>query len=202
MKRHWYHYLWLYSLFFFAMGYFHIMFAWLGLISFILPLVFAVGFGTKGFCNRYCDRGQLLRMLGSQLGWSRGHDMPEWMKHKWFRYGFMLFFLAMFADIIYMTWQVSQGSSAMQESITLFWSIALPWTGAYDGGTALWAAEFAFRLYSLMLTSALIGIASMLYYRPRSWCVYCPMGTLTQLICRSKSQGSCGQMPDKCSDNI
>ena len=80
MKKHWYHYLWLWSLLFFEAGLFNIMFAWLGLISFILPLVFAFGFGTKGFCNRYCDRGQFLRMFGGQLGLSRNHEMPGWKK--------------------------------------------------------------------------------------------------------------------------
>ena len=41
MKKHWYHYLWIYSLCFFIAGFFNILFAWLGLISFILPLIFA-----------------------------------------------------------------------------------------------------------------------------------------------------------------
>ncbi len=26
----------------------------------------------------------------------------------------------------------------------------------------------------------------MLRYRPRAWCVICPMGTMTQAICRAK----------------
>ena len=25
--------------------------------------------------------------------------------------------------------------------------------------------------------------------QPRSWCVYCPMGTMTQLICKAKNRG-------------
>ena len=45
---------------------------------------------------------------------------------------------------------------------------------------------FAFGFYSLMLTSAIIGILMMLRYRPRAWCVICPMGTMTQSICRVK----------------
>lgn len=27
---------------------------------------------------------------------------------------------------------------------------------------------------------------SMLAFRPRTWCVYCPMGTMTQGICKIK----------------
>ena len=186
-RPHWYHHLWLYSLFFFIAGYFHILFAWLGLISFLLPLVFAVGFGTKGFCNHYCDRGKFLRMFGGQLGLSRGHDMPGWMKGKPFRYAFMVFFFAMFGNIVYTTWLIAHGAGSLQEMVTVLWSIDVPWHWAYAGGTEPWVAAFAFKLYSFMLTSEIIALALMLWYRPRAWCVCCPMGTLTQLICQAKS---------------
>ena len=28
----------------------------------------------------------------------------------------------------------------------------------------------------------------MILFKPRSWCVYCPMGTMTQLICKGKAR--------------
>ena len=186
-KQHWYNYLWIWSVIYFAMGFFHILFAWLGLISFFLPLAFAIGKGSKGFCNRYCDRGQLLRMLGSQKGFSRKKDMPEWMKGKFFRYGFMLFFLAMFGNMLFGTYQVFHGVANLREVVTLFWTFDVPWQFAYGGATEPWVAQFAFGFYSLMLTSAILGILTMLFYKPRSWCVYCPMGTMTQLICNAKA---------------
>ena len=186
-KSHWYNYLWIWSVVYFAMGFFHILFAWLGLISFFLPLIFAVGFGNKGFCNRYCDRGQLLRALGGQKGFSRRKDAPDWMKSKTFRYGFLAFFMAMFANMLYMTYQVYAGTAELRQVVTLFWSIPVPWEWAYQGGVEPWAAQFAFGFYSMMLTSAILGILTMLAYKPRSWCVYCPMGTMTQLICKMKA---------------
>ena len=186
MKRHWYHYLWIWSVLYFSLGFFNIAFAWLGLISFFLPLIFAIGFGNKAFCNRYCDRGQLLRLLGSQLGFSRRRDMPAWLKSRYFRYGFLVFFLTMFGQIIYTTYLVFAGDSSLHEVVTLFWTIQVPWQWAYSAELSPGAAQFAFGLYSLMLTSALIGIITMLLFRPRSWCVYCPMGTMTQLICKAK----------------
>jgi len=53
---------------------------------------------------------------------------------------------------------------------------------------APWVIQFAFGLYSLMLTSTILGVITMMLYKPRSWCVYCPMGTATQLICKKKCQ--------------
>ena len=188
MKKRWYHHLWIVSVLYFALGFFNILFAWLGVISFCLPLAIAIFSGNKAFCNRYCDRGQLLRFLGSQQGWSRRKDMPGWMKSKGFRYGFLLFFLAMFAQMLYTTYLVYAGAATLSETVTLFWSIRLPWEWAYTTKAAPWAAQFAFGLYSLMLTSALLGIITMLLFRPRSWCVYCPMGTMTQRICKAKNK--------------
>lgn len=187
MKTRWYHYLWIWSILYFSLGFFNILFAWLGLISFFLPLVFAIGFGNKHFCNRYCDRGQLLRMLGSQRGFSRNHDMPGWMKSCAFRYGFLLFFLAMFANVLYATYLVAGGARDVQEVVTLFWTFDVPWEWAVSATASPWAFQFAYGFYSLMLTSALLGILTMLFYKPRSWCVYCPMGTMTQLICKAKA---------------
>lgn len=187
MKQHWYNYLWIWSVIYFSMGFFNILFAWLGLVSFFLPLAFAVGKGNKGFCNRYCDRGQLLRMLGSQRGFSRGRDMPGWMKGKPFRYGFLIFFLVMFGNMCLVTYQVFAGSGSLREVVTFFWTVDVPWHFAYPVATEPWAAQFAFGFYSLMLTSAILGIITMLCFKPRSWCVYCPMGTMTQLICKAKA---------------
>ncbi len=187
MRQHWYNYLWIWSVIYFIMGFFNILFAWLGLISFILPLIFAFGKGNKGFCNRYCDRGQLLRVLGSQRGLSRGKDMPAWMRGKIFRYGFLVFFMAMFGNMLLGTYLVFTRAANLQETVTLFWTFDVPWHWAYTIASEPWIAQFAFGFYSLMLTSAILGILTMLAYKPRSWCVYCPMGTMTQLICKAKA---------------
>ena len=53
MKKHWYDYLWIFSLIYLVLGFVHILFAWIGLICFVLPLLFAIIGGNKGYCNRY-----------------------------------------------------------------------------------------------------------------------------------------------------
>lgn len=186
-QRHWYHYLWLWSLIYFSLGFVNILFAWLGLINFCLPLLFAVIGGNKLFCNRYCDRGQLLRALGSQVGLSRRHEMPSWLKSQAFRYAFMIFFFAMFGSVVYATWLVAGGASSLKDVVTVLWAFQLPWHWTYTAAVAPWKAQFAFGLYSLMMTSEVIALAAMLWFKPRAWCVFCPMGTLTQTICKIKS---------------
>ena len=96
MKKRWYDYLWILSLTYLILGFFNILFAWLGLLCFFIPLLISAVKGTKGYCNRYCGRGQLLALLGGHFGLSRKRDIPKWMKSKGFRYGFLIFFFVMF----------------------------------------------------------------------------------------------------------
>ena len=64
MKKKWYDYLWIVTLVYLVLGFFNILFAWLGLLCFFIPLIISVATGTKGYCNRYCGRSQLFGLLG------------------------------------------------------------------------------------------------------------------------------------------
>lgn len=188
-KNHWYDYLWIWSILYFALGFFNILFAWLGLIDFLLPLIFAAAGGNKFFCNSLCGRGQLLNKLGSGCKLSRGKPSPRWFSSKGFRYGFLVFFLAMFGSMLLQTYTVAAGATSLSEAIKLFWTFRVPWDWAYTAGFVPdWVAQFSFGFYSLMLTSTLIGLIVMVLYRPRSWCAFCPMGTMTQSICKLKNR--------------
>lgn len=189
-KQHWYDYLWLWSILYFSLGFFNILFAWLGMLDFLLPLIFALVGGNKFFCNHLCGRGQLFLKLGTALKGEKGRATPRWMYQRWFRYGFLIFFLVMFANILFQTYLVFAGAGSLREAIQLFWTFRLPWDWAYTAGAVpAWAAQFAFGFYSLMLTSLLIGLITMVLFKPRSWCAFCPMGTMTQGICRLRAGG-------------
>lgn len=180
-------YLWIFSLSYIVLSFFNILFAWLGLICFMIPLLISLFKGNKAYCNQYCGRGQLLDLLGNKLKLSRQKPMPIWLKNKYFRYGFLTFFMGMFFNMIFNTYLVFQGVNSLKQVITILWTFKLPWHFAELTQVTPWVAQFAFGLYSLMLTSTILGIITMLMYKPRSWCVYCPMGTATQLICKQKN---------------
>lgn len=182
-KKHLYEYLWILSSLYLILGLFNILFAWLGLICFIVPLLISIVKGNKGYCNKYCGRGQLLDLLGNKLKLSRNKPMPKFLKSKYFRYGFLIFFLTMFINIVFNTYLVFQGTNTLKEVLTILWTFKLPWNFTDLSYVSPWIAQFSFGFYSLMLTSTLLGIITMALYKPRSWCVYCPMGTMTQGIC-------------------
>lgn len=187
-KKRWYDYLWIFSTVYLILGFFNILFAWLGLICFFTPLGISLIKGNKAYCNKYCGRGQLFSLLGGRFGLSRKKDVPRWMKSPYFRYGFLIFFLTMFGIMIWNTYLVFAGTEGLKQIVTLLWTFKVPWQWAYHGTLiSTGVAQFAFGFYSVMLTSTLLGLVTMILFKPRSWCVYCPMGTMTQMICKIKA---------------
>ena len=201
-QKKWYSYLWIVELLYLCLGLFNILFAWLGMLFFTIPLLIAVFGGGKAYCNRYCGRGQLLGLLGEKLGHSYSPELhalfgnydyelfeippPKFLRSRWFRYGFLAFFMTMFGLMLFSTYKVLTGAP-LQQTVTLLWVFKLPWQWAEVDMVSPWIAQFAFGFFSVMLTSTVLGFVTMVLFRPRSWCVYCPMGTMTQLICRVRN---------------
>ena len=185
-KKKWSDYLWIAELCYLCLGLFNILFAWLGMLFFSIPLLIAIFGGSKAYCNRYCGRGQLLGLLGEKLKLSRNVPPPAFLRSPWFRYGFLTFFMVMFCLMLFSTYRVFTGSP-LSQTVTLLWVFKLPWQWADVSFVSPWMGQFAFGSFGVMLTSTVLGFVTMVLFRPRSWCVYCPMGTMTQGICRLRN---------------
>jgi hypothetical protein len=189
-KKSWKDYLWIWPIIYFGMGFFNILFAWFGMIDFLVPLVIAIIGGNKAFCNTYCGRGQLFTLIGGKLGISLNKVTPAWLYSKWFRYGFLTFFMAMFGNMVFQTYLVGSGAGSLNEAIKLLWTFNVPWGWTYTAGIVPdWVAQYSFGFYGLMLTSVILGLVVMAFFKPRTWCAFCPMGTMTQGICQLKAKG-------------
>lgn len=188
-KKAWHEYLWIVSIAYLLLGVFNILFAWIGLLCFTVPLIISLSGGGKTYCNTYCGRGQMFTLFGKKFNVSRNKPMPKFFRSKWFRYGFLVFFLVMFANMLFSTYLVFTGTNGLKEVVTLLWSWKMPWQWVNTSFVSPWVAQFAFGFYSIMLTSTILGVITMLLYKPRSWCVYCPMGTATQGISILKNKG-------------
>ena len=88
--------------------------------------------------------------------------------------------------MLFNTYLVFSGASELKEVIQILWSFKLPWNWVNTSMVSPWVAQFTFGFYSMMVTSTILGLVTMILYKPRSWCVYCPMGTMTQLISKAK----------------
>ena len=184
-KKHWTDHLWIVAIIYFSLGFFNIIFAWLGLVFFITPLLIALIKGNKAYCNTYCDRSRLFNLLGGKLGFTLNRPLPKFFRSNWFRYGFLTFFMANFFLMLYSTYLVFAGAE-LRELVRLFWTFDVPWRWTNTSFVAPGVAQFAFGFYGMMLTAMLIGLIMMMIFKPNSWCVICPMGTMTQGICKIK----------------
>lgn len=187
-NKKWYDYLWIATIIYLTLGLFNILFAWLGLICFLVPIIMSLTSKNKLYCNKYCGRGQLLELLGTKLKLSRNKTIPKFLKSKSFRYGFLIFFFIMFFNMLFNTYLVFSGVNNLKEIIILLWTFKLPWNFNDLSNITPWIAQFSFGFFSVMLTSTILGIITMILFKPRSWCVYCPMGTMTQGICIIKNK--------------
>jgi hypothetical protein len=184
-KKNFKDYMWILSLTYLFLGIFNILFAWLGLLCFLIPLIISIAGGGKAYCNTYCGRGQLLELMGSNLNLSSNRNIPVFLRSKWFRYGFLTFFMTMFVIMLFNTYLVFSSANELKEVIQILWSFKLPWSWVNTSMVSPWVAQFAFGFYSMMVTSTILGVVTMILYKPRSWCVYCPMGTMAQLISKA-----------------
>lgn len=71
MKKRWYDYLWIFSSVYLILGFVNIIFAWIGLLCFIIPIIISVAGGGKAYCGKYCGRGQLFHLLGNKCKLSK-----------------------------------------------------------------------------------------------------------------------------------
>ena len=88
--------------------------------------------------------------------------------------------------MIYITVLVARDMRSLSENVHLLWTFNVPWHWAYPVAVESWKAQFAFGLYGIMLTSLIVGVILTIIYKPRTWCVFCPMGNMTQMICKLK----------------
>jgi len=186
--KRWYDYLWIVTPVYFTLGFFNILFAWLGLIFFCTPLLIAIIGGNKSYCNIYCDRGQFFEIIGGRAGVSFKKNAPRFLGSTGFRYGFLAFFMTMFGLMLYNTYLVFAGAG-LKEAVKLFWTFDVPWHWTNTSFVTPGVAQFAFGFDGVMLTATLIGLITMIFLKPRTWCVYCPMGTMTHGICKIKARG-------------
>lgn len=66
-RNHWYDYLWVLTALYLALGFFNILFAWLGLLCFFIPLIMASTFGTKSYCSQILRPRAAVRADRQQL---------------------------------------------------------------------------------------------------------------------------------------
>lgn len=175
--------LYLITILFFAFGLFNIIFAWAGLICFILPFIILYKDKKKTWCQSYCPRASLLNKANGKKKISK--PTPAFLRSKKFKDFVLIYFAINLFFALMSTIMVVLGNISAIDKIRLFILFQLPWQIPQMislPGVESWWIHAAFRVYSIMLSSTLIGLILGYIYKPRTWCAICPVGTLSDRV--------------------
>lgn len=187
MKKYFY----LITIVFFVLGFFNIMFAWFGFICMALPFILLARDGKKTWCQNYCPRANLFTTLFKKMSLT-GKAGPAWLvrgKAKWFVFTYFIFNLFV---MIMSTIMVVRDRVIPMTNVRFLLALKLPWDmpqvlniGVFPD----WMVHLSFRMYSMMLTTTILGMILAFLYKPRTWCTVCPINTASDMVLHKKRNG-------------
>lgn len=176
------------TLAYFALGFVNIHFAVLGLICMTVPLVLLFKNTKKTWCQGVCPRASLFSSCG-KITKSFSYKTPKFFVKGNMKWIVLSYFVVSLLFIAVSTVKVAGGSAASMEYLRFLMifpiKAALPQLIEFSG-IAPWITHFAYRFYSMMMTTTVLGLIFALVYRPRTWCTICPISTISDAYINSK----------------
>jgi len=169
--------LFLITLLYFSLGFVSILFGLLAVFCMAIPFILLSRYKKKVWCSTYCPRASLLLLTGTKRKTRAiGRQFSDGTLKKAMLWYFGLNLLFITGSTI----QVGMLNMPSMEFIRLFIVIPLvplPQLIPVEAHPAL--LHLSYRLYSMMLSSTILGIVLSRLYRQRIWCAICPVGTLS-----------------------
>jgi hypothetical protein len=183
-------YLFIINVLYFALGIVNIHFSLLAFVCMMLPMYLLVKSNKKTYCQGYCPRSNLYTNVGKVTNkYSRKTPMyfingnMKWIMLIYF--GLSLFFITM------STIRVSSGFMVPMEKLRflIFFSLPFEMVQLFELNYVLpWVTHLSYRFYSMMMTTTLIGLVLALVYKPKTWCVICPIQTILDVYINSNKK--------------
>lgn len=192
MKNH--KYLYLITLAFFGLSFVNIHFAILGVICMTIPMVLLQRDKKKTWCQGYCPRSNLYMTLG-KMRKKKGKVTPMSFIKGNVRNVVLIYFGISLMIALMSTLQVALGN--MAPMLIPRFLILLPIPVAFPqlitlSGIPVWITHFAFRMFSMMMTTTIIGLSLSYLYKPRTWCTICPVNTVSDIYIMENRKRSPG----------
>ena len=177
-------YLFIFTLLFFLLGFVNIHLSLLGSICMIVPFIMLYRNRKKTWCTSYCPRAGFYSALGKYKK-RKAHTMPAFLLNGKLKnilliyFGINLFFVTM------STVAVASGKILPMEYLRFLIIFPIPIRMPQLIGfanIAPWLTHLSYRIYSMMMTSTVLGLIMSQIYKNRSWCVVCPINTLSDRI--------------------
>lgn len=174
-------YLYIFTLSFFTLPFIHISFSFLAFLCMLIPFIMLLTRKENIWCRHYCPRASITTLVGRKRG--KYKKTPIIFRDGYLKKMMLTYFTLNLLFITGSTIGVARGSMAAMPYIRLFIAIPLfPIPQLIDISMSQWMSHLSYRLYSMMLSSTILGITFALLYRPRAWCAVCPVGTILKKI--------------------
>ncbi len=171
------------TLLFFGLGLININLAWLGLLCFTLPFYFLFRDNDKTWCKKYCPRADLF-CVAFENKTKNDRKLHKWFKGKRLKKVVLGYFALNLLVMILSTSMVAFSAEPAVEKIRFMIvfeiPLYLPQLIAISN-VPDWIVHFAYRIYSMMFTSTVIGLWLGYLYKARTWCTICPVNTLSNI---------------------
>lgn len=182
-------YLFSFTLLYFALGFINIHFALLGFVCMGFTSFFLLRDRKKTWCQNYCPRSRLYNQVGKLKPYSH-LKTPRFLIKGPLKWIMLVYFLGSMLIILLSTMKV--GISGMPPMDYLRFLLVIPIKGMpqlFSIPSPHWLLHLSYRLYSMMMTTTVLGLILALIYRPRTWCTVCPISTISDLYIKG-GQGS------------
>jgi hypothetical protein len=182
MKKNYTDWLFLGTLLFFGLSFVNILFSWLGLICMITPFIMAYKTGKKPWCTSYCPRSSLFTKALGKI--SLGKQPPKGLLTKETGKFVIQLFCVNLMLATMSTFMVASGRIPVMDypRFLMMFPIQVDFPQLISIAAPGFLIHASYRIFSIMMTSTIIGLILGILYRPRAWCAICPIQTLTTPI--------------------
>ncbi len=158
-----------------ALGLVNIYFVYIGLFCYTLPFIIFFLRKKNIWCQKICPRASYLGIIGKfPLDLKR----PKWFKN--LKKIFLIYFTINVTIMIMTTIMVALGNIEPMAEVRFFmvspFIKKLPqYSDFYIND---WTLHLAYRIYSSVLSTTILGTLLAMLYKPRTWCSMCPVMTI------------------------
>lgn len=181
--------LYIFTLLFFLLGIFNIVFALAGILCIVLPFILLSKFKKKLWCQGYCPRSSLLENASFKSA-KKSKRAPSWMIDADARFIVLTYFFTNLFVVIMSTIMVFSGRILPMETLRflIVFQLPLKLPQLIDiFNLPQWIIHLSYRVYSMFMTTTVIGILLGFFYKPKTWCAICPINTLSNRVLKNNN---------------
>lgn len=182
-------YFFVFTILYFLLGIININFAWFGLVCMGFPIYYLLKDSKKTWCQGICPRASLYNACGKATG-KISNSTPKFFVKGPMRWVMLAYFIIGISIIIFSTVMVSAGNMIPVQHVRFLMMFKLPISFPQIinfQNIAPWVTHFSYGFYSMMFTTTVLGLVLSIIYKPRTWCVICPISTVSDIYLKSKN---------------